>query len=237
MSSAAPLLIMVDVDNTLLDNDRFTAELGDWLERAFGAAERARYWAIYDGLKKNLGYADYLGALQAFRTGNDDQARLQEAGEFLLDFPFKDLLYPDAMATIAHLRAIAPVLILSDGDMVFQPRKIRRAGLAEAVDQRVLIYVHKQHSLEDLRRRMPAGQYAMVDDKPLLLSEMKRAPGFPLQAIFVRQGHYAAATDAATLDPPPDRTIAQIADLLAFSRHDFQLDAAPLAAAADKDRP
>ena len=162
---------------------------------------------------------------------------MQEAGEFLLDFPFKDLLYPDAIATIAHLRTIAPVLILSDGDMVFQPRKIRRAGLAEAVDQRVLIYVHKQHSLEDLRRRMPAIQYTMVDDKPLLLSEMKRAPGFPLQAIFVRQGHYAAATDAATLDPSPDRTIARIADLLAFSRHDFQLNAAPLAAVADKDRP
>ena len=235
MTSALPLLIMLDVDNTLLDNDRFAAELGAWLERAFGADERARYWAIYEGLKQSLGYADYLGALQAFRAGNDDQARLQEAGEFLLDFPFKDLLYPDAMATIAHLREIAPVLILSDGDMVFQPRKIRRAGLAEAVDQRVLIYVHKQHSLDDLRRRMPAGRYAMVDDKPLLLSEMKRVTDFPLQAIFVRQGHYAAATDAASLAPPPDRTIARIGDLIASTRDDFHAPAAVHAAAAAKD--
>src|SRR4249919_1685507 len=121
---------MLDVDNTLLDNDRFTAELGDWLEQAFGADERARYWTWYEQLKRELGYADYLGALQAFRAGNRDQARLQQAEEFLLDFPFAKLLYPDALAVLAHLRTIAPVLILSDGDMVFQPRKIRRSGLA-----------------------------------------------------------------------------------------------------------
>ena len=235
MTTQDPLVIMLDVDNTLLDNDRFTAELGDWLESTFGADERARYWAIYDGLKKSLGYADYLGALQAFRAGNGDQARLQQAGEFMLDFPFRDLLYPDALAAIAHLKEFAPVLILSDGDMVFQPRKIQRSGVAAAVDQRVLVYVHKQQSLDDVRRRYPADQYAMVDDKPLLLTDMKRVPGFPLQAIFVRQGHYATATDAATLDPPPDRTIARIGDLLAFSRHDFHLDAAPRATAAEKD--
>jgi FMN phosphatase YigB (HAD superfamily) len=222
MLTPAPLLLMLDVDNTLLDNDRFTAELGDWLERAFGRAEQVRYWAIYDSLKTSLGYADYLGALQQFRAGNDDQARLQEAAEFMLDYPFCDLLYPDALAAIAHLRGIAPVLVLSDGDMVFQPRKIRRSGIAEAVDGQVLVYVHKQHSLDDLRRRYPAGRYAMVDDKPLLLSEMKRAADFPLQAIFVRQGHYAAATDSETLAPPPDRTIDSIGELLAFSRHDFQ---------------
>ncbi len=236
MSQAVPLLIMLDVDNTLLDNDRFTAELGDWLEQAFGEAERDRYWAIYDGLKKSLGYADYLGALQAFRAGNGDQARLQQAGEFMLDFPFRDLLYPDALAAIAHLRTIAPVLVLSDGDMVFQPRKVQRSGIADAVGQQVLIYVHKQQSLDDVRRRYPADRYAMVDDKPLLLSEMLRVPGFPLQAIFVRQGHYAAATDAATLDPPPDRTIARIGDLLAFSRQDFQPAAAASAAATHEDR-
>ncbi len=214
---------MLDVDNTLLDNDRFTAELGNWLEQAFGAAERVRYWTLYEQLKRELGYADYLGALQAFRAGNRDQARLQQAEVFLLDFPFAQLLYPDALAVVAHLRTIAPVLILSDGDMVFQPRKIRRSGLAAAVDGQVLIYVHKQRSLSDLRERMPARSYAMVDDKPLLLAEMLREAGFPLQAIFVRQGHYAAATDGASLDPPPTRSIARIGDLLAFSAKDFHL--------------
>ncbi|MEO8159860.1 MAG: HAD family hydrolase [Arenimonas sp.] len=235
MNRSESLCIMLDVDNTLLDNDRFTAELGDWLEQAFGADERARYWLLYDGLKQRLGYADYLGALQAFRAGNQDQVRLQQAAEFMLDFPFPELLYPDALAAIAHLRRIAPVLILSDGDMVFQPRKIRRSGLAAAVDQRVLIYVHKQQSLHDLRRRVPAQRYAMVDDKPLLLSEMQRAAAFPLQAIFVRQGHYAAATDAASLDPSPERTIARIGELLAFSPPDFHLDKPAPATAPAKD--
>jgi len=227
-----PLWIMLDVDNTLLDNDRFTAELDDWLEQAFGPDERTRYWSLYDGLKKSLGYADYLGALQAFRAGNRDQAQLQLAAEFMLEFPFADLLYPDALKTIAHLRGIAPVLILSDGDMVFQPRKIHRSGLAAVVDE-VLIYVHKQKELDDLRRRVPARRYAMVDDKPLLLSDMQRAADFPLQTIFVRQGHYAAATDATKLDPPPERTIARIGELLDFSASDFHLDV--LASTSAKD--
>jgi FMN phosphatase YigB (HAD superfamily) len=224
VSALEPLRIMLDVDNTLLDNDRFNSELGDWLEQAFGAGERARYWALYGQLKRELGYADYLGALQAFRAGNRDQVRLQQAEEFLLDFPFTGLLYPDALAVVAHLRTIAPVLILSDGDMVFQPRKIRRSGLAAAVDGQVLIYVHKQRSLQDLRERMPAKRYAMVDDKPLLLSEMLREAAFPLQAIFVRQGHYAAATDAAALEPAPGRCVARIGELLAFSGNDFHLE-------------
>ena len=232
MSEAAALTFLLDVDNTLLDNDRFTAELDDWLEQAFGPDERARYWSLYDGLKKSLGYADYLGALQAFRAGNPDQPHLQQAAEFMLEFPFADHLYPDALKTIAHLRGIAPVLILSDGDMVFQPRKIHRSGLAAVVDD-VLIYVHKQKELDDLRRRVPARRYAMVDDKPLLLSDMQRAADFPLQTIFVRQGHYAAATDATKLDPPPERTIARIGELLDFSASDFHLDV--LASTSAKD--
>ncbi|CAN5309034.1 hypothetical protein BH11PSE14_BH11PSE14_11160 [soil metagenome] len=225
MPAPQPLLLMLDVDNTLLDNDRFGSDLGDWLESAFGADERARYWAIYEMLKQSLGYADYLGALQLFRTGNSDQARLQQAGEFMLDYPFQDRLYPQALEVIALLCEIAPVIVLSDGDMVFQPRKIRRAGIAAAVDGRVLVYVHKQHELDDLRYRYPAQRYTMVDDKPLLLSEMKRAPGIALQTIFVRQGHYALATDAATLSPPPDRTILRIGQLLSFTRHDFDAGA------------
>ncbi len=232
MPTPQPLLLMLDVDNTLLDNDRFGADLGDWLESAFGADERVRYWAIYEALKKSLGYADYLGALQLFRTGNSDQVRLQQAGEFMLDYPFRDRLYPQALDVIAHLAGIAPVIVLSDGDMVFQPRKIRRAGIAAAVAGRVLVYVHKQHELDDLRYRYPAQRYSMVDDKPLLLSEMKRAPGIALQTIFVRQGHYALASDAAMLSPPPDRTILRIGELLSFTRQDFDAGASPVHAPA-----
>lgn len=231
-----PLVLMLDVDNTLLENDRFGADLDHWLESAFGPDERTRYWAIYAALKKSLGYADYLGALQAFRLDNNDQARLQQAGEFMLEYPFQDRLYPRALEVIAHLSAIAPVLVLSDGDMVFQPRKIRRSGIEAAVEGRVLIYLHKQHELADLRSRYPAKRYTMVDDKPLLLTEMKRAPGIDLQTIFVRQGHYALETDAAALSPPPDRTILRIEDLLSFGRDDFDVGASHERAPVLKER-
>lgn len=220
-----PLMLMLDVDNTLLDNDRFSADLGEWLEAAFGADERTRYWNIYAVLKKSLGYADYLGALQAFRVDNRDQVRLQQAGEFMLDYPFEDRLYPQALAVIDHLSGMAPVLVLSDGDMVFQPRKIRRAGIEAAVDGRVLIYMHKQNELDDLRRRYRADRYTMIDDKPLLLAEMKRAADIVLQTILVRQGHYALATDAAALHSPADRTISRIGDLLSFTVDDFYVGA------------
>jgi FMN phosphatase YigB (HAD superfamily) len=235
MLTPVPLVLMLDVDNTLLDNDRFGADLRAWLVAAFGAEGNARYWTLYEDLRARLGYADYLGALQLFRQGNADQARLQQTGEFLLDYPFRDLLYPGALETIAHLSSLAPVLVLSDGDMVFQPRKILRAGIAEAVAGRVLVYVHKQASLHDLQRRVPAARYAMVDDKPLLLAEMKRVPGIALQTVFVRQGHYALAPAAAAADPAPDWTIARIADLRHATVDDFAPGArrdAPRAAAA-----
>jgi FMN phosphatase YigB (HAD superfamily) len=226
----APLMFLFDVDNTLLDNDRFTADLTAWLDQAFGTAERERYWAIYAAGREKSGYADYLGALQAFRAGSSAQPQLQATAQFLLEYPFERLLYPDALAAVRHLAALAPVTIVSDGDMVFQPHKIHRSGLAAAFSDRVLVYVHKQESLDDLQARFSASHYVMIDDKPRLLAAMKQVLGARLTTIFVRQGHYASEPAAAGVLPAPDRAIDRIADLIGLSLADF-----PAAAPAHSD--
>ena len=223
--SPSPLVFWLDVDNTLLDNDRFSADVSAWIDQSFGVAERERYWAIYRALREQLGYADYLGAVQQFRAGATAQAELQRLAEFLLEYPFAERLYPHALEAIAHLATIGPVVIVSDGDMVFQPRKIHRSGLAAAVSGRVLIYVHKQQALADLQQRFPAAHYVMVDDKPQILAAMKRSMGAELTSIFVRQGHYATESASAIIDPEPDRSIACIGDLRAMSAADFHASA------------
>lgn len=225
MLSAPPagdgLVCLLDVDNTLLDNDRFGADLGERLESWFGAAERERYWRIFAERRDQLGLADYLGALQAFRTGLDDDPHLLNMSDWLLEYPFASLVYPGALDALAHLGRFARVVLLSDGDMVFQPRKIRHAGLWEAVAGRVLIYLHKERVLDHVQRRYPAAHYVMVDDKPNLLAAMKTVMGATLTTIFVRQGHYALAPDAALQQPPPDRVIEHIGELLQFHPQDF----------------
>jgi FMN phosphatase YigB (HAD superfamily) len=208
------MVILLDVDNTLLDNDRFGADLGDRLEQFFGAAERERYWKIFAELRTALGYADYLRALQEFRRGLGDDPQLLLMSEFLLEYPFAERLYPRALETIAHLSALGRTVILSDGDIVFQPRKIQRSGLWRAVDGRVIVGLHKERSLGEMQRRFPASHYVMVDDKPQLLVAMKRSLGSQLTTVFVRQGHYAAESRDAVLDPAPDICIDRIAELL-----------------------
>lgn len=213
MLTSRDVVFLLDVDNTLLDNDRFAADLRARLEKAFGAAQSLRYWALYADLRETLGYADYLGALQAFRAGLDDDPDLLQMSDFLLDYPFAERLYPHALAAIAHLRALGLPVVLSDGDVVFQPRKIQRSGIWDAVEGRVLIYRHKDLSLPAMQQRFPARHYAMIDDKPKLLAAMKRVMGDRLTTVFVRQGHYAAEAVAATIDPPADRVIERIGDL------------------------
>ena len=225
-----PVTFLFDVDNTLLDNDRFTAELTTWLDQAFGQAQRERYWRIYSAIREQSGFADYLGALQQFRTGNAAQAQLQATSEFLLGFAFERLLYPDALAAVAHLTTLGPTVIVSDGDMVFQPHKIKRSGLASAFGGRVLIYQHKQESLDDLQARFPSGHYVMIDDKPRLLAAMKSQLGARLTTVFVRQGHYATEIGGAPVEPKPDLSIARIGDLIGMSLADFRL--APSTAAS-----
>ena len=207
-------VFLLDVDNTLLDNDRFSADLDARLERDFGAAQRGRYREIYAALRDQLGYADYLGAMQAFRAGLDEDVDLLQMSTFLLDYPFAERLYPQALDTIAHLHALGTPVVLSDGDIVFQPRKIQRSGLWDAVHGRVLVYLHKERMLDAMQRRFPARHYVMVDDKPHLLAAMKTAMGDRLTTIFVQQGHYARDAIGDAISPAPDITIARIADLL-----------------------
>jgi FMN phosphatase YigB (HAD superfamily) len=219
-AASADLVFLLDVDNTLLDNDRFKADLGARIERDFGRAERDRYWSIYDALRNELGYADYLATLQAFRPGLDDDPDLLGMSAFMLDYPFAERLYPHALDAIAHLGALGRPVILSDGDVVFQPRKVQRSGLWDAVDGRVLIYLHKQRMLQSVQRRHPAQHYVMVDDKPQLLAQMKQILGRRLTTVFVRQGHYAA--DAGSdIVPAPDLDIRHIGDLRDCGRDDF----------------
>ncbi len=224
-TAAASVVFLLDVDNTLLDNDRFAADLGDTLLQAFGADARDRYWAIYAQLRDQLGYADYLGALQRFREGLDNDPSLLQMSKYLLEYPFAERLYPHTLATIAHLRTLGPTAILSDGDVVFQPRKIQRAGLWDALRGEVLIYLHKQRMLVAMQQRYPAAHYVMVDDKPQILAEMKQRLGQRLTTVFVEQGHYAAQAPA-DVRTAADFHIACIGDLRERKLGDF-LPSAP----------
>jgi FMN phosphatase YigB (HAD superfamily) len=235
--SEGEVVFLLDVDNTLLDNDRFAADLGARLEQAFGAAERDRYWAIFAALREELSYADYLGALERFRAGLDDNPGLLEMSSFVLEYPFADRLYPRALDAIAHLRALGQPVILSDGDVVFQPRKIQRSGIWNAVQGRVLIYVHKERALDAMQRRYPAQHYVMVDDKVQLLAAMKRVLGQKLTTVFVHQGHYAAQSSNTVMDPAPDLEIEHIGNLLDHDLSEF-LHASPVGVAAmNQERP
>ena len=221
MLNPETVIFLLDVDNTLLDNDRFAEDLGERLESAFGAAERARYWEIFGRRREALGLADYLGALQDFRSGAEDNPQLLEMSEFLLEYPFASRLFPRALEAVAHLRTLGSPVVLSDGDIVFQPRKIHRSGIWAAVEGRVLIYLHKEKMLEHVQQRYPAKRYVMVDDKANLLAAMKSVLGARLTTVFVRQGHYALAPESKSAEPAPDLVIERIGDLLNHDLTDF----------------
>ena len=207
-----PLVFMLDVDNTLYDNDRFAADLRSRLETDFGANECARYWELYSQLRDQFGYADYLATVQRFRTGLEEHPKLLGLSQFMLDYPFSDHLFPQTLPVLAHLQRSARTVILSDGDMVFQPRKIQRSGIWQAVQGHVLIYMHKERMLDAVKRRYPAQHYVMVDDKASILASMKTLMGASLTTIHVRQGHYAQS--AQTVAPMPDHSIQSIGELL-----------------------
>ncbi len=206
--------MLLDVDNTLFDNDQFAADLSAQLELRFGVRQRDRYWTLYAQRRARLGFADYLGALEDFRAECATERALLEMSAFLLDYPFAQRLYPHALETIAYLHTVGQPAVLSDGDVIFQPRKIQRSGIWEAVAGRVLICVHKQFALEFMQCVFPATHYVMVDDKPQLLAAMKKVLGGRLSSVFVRQGHYALEAVEAHFDPPPDITIECIGDLV-----------------------
>jgi FMN phosphatase YigB (HAD superfamily) len=217
--SAAPVVFLVDVDNTLLDNDRIQDDLRRHLEREFGAACRERYWAILEALFVELGYRDYLGALQRYRVEHPQDVQLMSMSSYLVDYPFANRLYPGALDVLAQFRAWGPTVILTDGDVVFQPRKVERSGIFEAVDGHVLIYIHKEEALGDIERRYPAQRYVIVDDKPRILAVLKKAWGDRVTTVFPRQGQYARDAKAY---PPADLTVERIGDLLSHDLSEFQ---------------
>ena len=214
MTAPRDVVFLVDCDNTLLDNDRVQTDLRNHLAREFGAGSRDRYWTIFEELRSELGYADYLGALQRYRLGDMNDPRLLQMSSYLVDYPFADRLYEGSLAAIAHLRRLGPVVILSDGDVVFQPRKIQRSGLWEAVDGSVLIYIHKERMLDAVAQRYPARHYVMVDDKLRILAAMKDAWGDRLTTVFARQGHYAFDPANIATFPPAALSVDRIGDLV-----------------------
>jgi FMN phosphatase YigB (HAD superfamily) len=213
MHAPRDLVFLFDVDNTLLDNDRFQHDLFGRVEQEFGAENGQRYHAIFEDLRTKLGYVDYLGAMQELRLELMDHPAALSMSAFLLDYPFADLVYPGAFAALSHLAAFGQTVILSDGDAIFQPHKIQRAGLWRAVDGRVLVYVHKERMLADVEACYPARHYVMVDDKLSILSAMKQAWGPRLTTVFPRQGHYALDTKNLVAFAAADITVEHIADL------------------------
>jgi FMN phosphatase YigB (HAD superfamily) len=213
VTSPSEVVFFLDVDNTLLDNDQVERDLHQHLSDEFGAERASRYWQIFEELRVELGYADYLGALQRYRVENLRDPHLLASSLFLVDYPFAERLYPGALAVVARLKATGPTVLLTDGDVVFQPRKIARSGLWDAVDGQVLIYIHKEQMLDDVAARYPARRYVMVDDKLRILAAMKGIWGDRLTTIFPRQGHYALDPKILAAYPPADLTIERIADL------------------------
>lgn len=209
------VVFLLDVDNTLLDNDGLVDDLKRVLTREGGPERAERYWAIFEEHRRALGYADYLGTLQHYRLEDPRDPHLLAIASFLLNYPFRDRMYPGAFDVLEHLGAWGPTVLLTDGDVVFQPLKVERSGLFDAFEGRVLLYVHKEQQLDDIERRYPADHYLLIDDKVRILTAFKRIWGSRLTTVFPRQGHYANDPQVPH-DPPPDITIEVIGDLLDY---------------------
>jgi FMN phosphatase YigB (HAD superfamily) len=214
MTQPHPLVFLVDVDNTLVDNDGIQQDLKDHLERTYGVAARDRYWRILEDLMTELGYRDYIGALQKFRDEHPSEMELLAMSSYLMDYPFAGRVYPKALEVLKRLRSVAPTVILTDGDVVFQPRKVEHAGLGKVGDGDVLVYIHKEEALADVERRFPAEHYVLVDDKPRILDAVKKIWGERVTTVLPRQGQYAHDAKVLSALPPPDITIEHIGDLL-----------------------
>jgi FMN phosphatase YigB (HAD superfamily) len=215
------VIFLFDVDNTLLDNDRVSADLKQYLANRVGEAHQRRYWALFEELRTELGYADYLGALQRYRTEYPRDPNLLAVSEFLIEYHFANRLFPNSLDVLEHVAQWGQPVILSDGDVVFQPHKIRRSGLFDAVNGHVLIYVHKEHELEDVRQRYPADHYVLVDDKVRILTAIKRAWGNGVTTVFPRQGHYARDPNIVAAYPPADISIERVGDLIEYGLNDL----------------
>ena len=206
-------VFLFDVDNTLLDNDRVTADLKHQLELEVGHERQERYWVIFEELRAELGYADYLGALQRYRAIYPRDPHVLTVSHFLLHYPFANRLFPNSLDAVDYVKQFGTPVILTDGDVVFQPHKIHDSGLYEAFDGAVLVYIHKEVELEDVERRYPADQYVLIDDKLRILTAVKKVWNERVTTVFVRQGHYALDQKVVSTYPPADLTIERIGDL------------------------
>jgi hypothetical protein len=216
VSEVSPVVLLVDVDNTLLDNDRIQEDLKERLARDCGPECRDRYWAILERLFTDLGYRDYLGALQIYRVEKPHEVELLKVSSYLVDYPFAERLYAGALDVLRRFHELAPTVILSDGDVVFQPRKVERSGIAEAVGGQVLVYIHKEEELEDVERRYPARHYVVVDDKLRILAAVKKIWGPRVTTVFPKQGSYAHDAKVLAEYPPADVAVAGVGELLHF---------------------
>ena len=221
-SIAGKVVFLFDVDNTLLDNDRIIADLGRYLKREVGPKRARCYWTIFEQLRAKLGYADYLGALQRYRSEYPHDLGLLAVSRFLINYPFAKRLFHYALDVIEHVKPWGTAVLLSDGDVVFQPRKVDRSGLLEAVHGHALIYVHKERELADVEARYPAVHYVFVDDKVRILAAVKKAWGMRVTTVFVRQGHYARDSEMLASQPPADVSIARIGDLLGYQLQELK---------------
>jgi FMN phosphatase YigB (HAD superfamily) len=229
MTLPDPIVFLVDVDNTLVDNDGIQQDLKDHIEQTYGLAARERYWRILEDLFTEVGYRDYIGALQRYRSEHPYEVELLSMSGFLMDYPFADRLFPAALEVLKRLQGFGPTVILSDGDVVFQPRKVEHAGLADAVDGHVLIYIHKEEALDDVERRYPAEHYVLVDDKLRILAAVKHFWGERVTTVLPRQGIYAHDPKVVSAFQPADVTIERIGDLLDCDLRRLRTAARPLA--------
>jgi FMN phosphatase YigB (HAD superfamily) len=216
MTEPPRVVFLFDVDNTLVDNDRVQAHLKEHLAQTYGDATRDRYWAILEELREELGYVDYLGALERYRVEALHRPEVLRMSSWLVDYPFADRLYPGALDAVKHVQKWGTHVILSDGDAVFQPRKVERSGLWRAFDGRVLIYIHKEEELDDVARLYPADHYVMIDDKLRILSAVKKIWGERVTTVFPKQGHYALDPEILAECPPADIELAKIGDLVSY---------------------
>jgi len=221
MNARHDIVFLFDVDDTLLDNDAINADLDAHIGRVFGADAPKLYRDIYESLRDEVHYADYLGAIQRFRVHCGDEVRAQDLGAYLLEYPFAERLYACALEAIAQVSRFGPAVVLSDGDAVLQPRKISASGIADAVDGRVLVYVHKETMLDDVERRFPAHHYVMIEDKLRVLDALKQHWRERLTTVFVRQGHYAHDPDEVAKYPPAQIALDGIGDLIGLDERDF----------------
>jgi FMN phosphatase YigB (HAD superfamily) len=211
------IVFFFDVDNTLLDNDRVTEDLKQHLASKVGESSSKRYWELFEQIRTELGYADYLGALQRYRIERPRDPKLLLVSRFMIDYPFANRLFPESLDAVAYARRLGEPVILSDGDVVFQPRKVDRSGLYEAFDGHILIYIHKELELDDVEAKYPAAHYVMVDDKVRILAAIKKYWGARVTTVFPRQGHYALDVAEVAKYPKPDIRLERIGDLQKFS--------------------